>query len=66
MIVGDYKNISPFWIQLLVEKYTSMILRDYLKRVKSKAVKHLSNFSNRDSIKSVKADARGEVTQEIS
>ena len=65
MIVGEHKYLPPFLIQLLVEKYTSMRSRDYLKRLKAKAVNGLSNLSNHDSIKAVKSAARGEVPQEI-
>ena len=54
MIVGKQKHLPPFLIHILVEKYTSMISRDYLKRLKAKAVNSLINFSTRNSIKAVK------------
>ena len=64
-IVEESKDLPPFLIQLLVDKYTSIRSRDYLKRIKAKALNSLRDLSTRNSIKALKAASRDEVLQTI-
>ena len=62
---GEHKDLPPFLIQLLVDNYTSIISRDYSKRLKFKAVNTLTNLSTHNYTKAMNASAIGEVTQAI-
>ena len=63
--IWEHKDLPPFLIQLLIEKYTSKRSRDLLKWLKVKVVNSLSNLDTHNSIKAVKAAAIGEVPHAI-